>query len=98
MAVLYGGTAIENQDNESLITKLKTQKHSSGPRKGEPLFTPLIALSFMIFVLLYFPCMSTIAVISSESGSWKWGAFAIVYTTAIAWAVSWLVFTVGSLF
>lgn len=98
MAVLYGGSAIENEDTETLMTKLKTQQHASGPRMGEPLFTPLVALSFMIFVLLYFPCMSTIAVIASESGSWKWGVFAIIYTTAIAWVTSWVVFMVGGWF
>jgi ferrous iron transport protein B len=98
MAVLYGGTVSVDQHDQSLMNKLRTQKHYKGSRTGQFVFTPLIALSFMVFVLLYFPCMSTIAVIANESGSWKWGLFAIVYTTAIAWIVSWLVYTIGSLF
>ena len=59
--------------------------------------TPLVAISFLLFVLLYFPCIATIAAIKGETGSWKWAIFAAVYTTAVAWIVSALVFQIGSL-
>ena len=60
--------------------------------------TPLAAISFLLFVLLYFPCIATIAAIKGETGSWKWALFAAVYTTAVAWLVSAAVFQIGSAF
>ena len=65
---------------------------------GTPVFTPLVALSFMLFVLIYFPCVATVSAIVHESGSWKWGLFVIGYTCLLAWAVSFVVFQAGSLF
>lgn len=59
--------------------------------------TPLAAFSFLLFVLLYFPCIATVAAIKGETGSWKWALFAAFYTTAVAWIVSALVFQVGNL-
>lgn len=59
--------------------------------------TPLAAVSYMLFVLIYFPCIATLAAIRQESGSWKWAAFTAVYTTVLAWIVSFAVFRIGSL-
>ena len=50
--------------------------------------TPLTAFCFLLFVLIYFPCIATVAAIKNESGSWKWALFAALYTTALAWIVS----------
>lgn len=60
--------------------------------------TPIAGLSFMFFVLIYFPCIATLAAIKQESGSWKWALFAATYTTTLAWIVSFIVFNVGKLF
>ena len=60
--------------------------------------TPLAAFSFLLFVLLYFPCIATIAAIKGETGSWRWALFAAFYTTAVAWIVSALVFQLARLF
>ena len=60
--------------------------------------TPLVAFGYMLFVLIYFPCIATLVAIRQESGSWKWAAFAAFYTTALAWVVSFLVYRIGSLF
>ena len=60
--------------------------------------TPLVAYCYMLFVLIYFPCIATIAAIRQESGSWKWALFAAGYTTILAWIVSFAVFQIGSLF
>ena len=60
--------------------------------------TPLVAYGYMLFVLIYFPCIATIAAIKQESGSWKWAAFAAVYTTLLAWLVSFIVYQTGKLF
>ena len=61
-------------------------------------FSQLTAYSFLLFVLIYFPCIATIVAIKHESGSWGWAMFAAIYTTALAWVVSALVCQVGSLF
>ncbi|SMD00787.1 ferrous iron transport protein B [Sporomusa malonica] len=60
-------------------------------------FTPLIAYSLMVFVLIYSPCLAALAIIKRESNSWKWPVFATVYTTALAWVMSFLVYQIGSL-
>ena len=59
--------------------------------------TPLAAISYMLFVLIYFPCVATLAAIRQESGKWKWAIFTALYTTALAWLVSFTVYQVGSL-
>ncbi|EFC75215.1 transporter gate domain protein [Segatella buccae D17] len=60
--------------------------------------TPLSAYAFLLFVLLYFPCIATIAAIKGETGSWRWALFAAGYTTVLAWVVSAAVYQIGSLF
>jgi ferrous iron transport protein B len=78
----------------SLVEKIQTQKDSS----GRMLFTPLMAFSFMLFILTYFPCIGVVAAIRRESASWKWAAFVVFYTTGVAWLLSFTVYQVGSLF
>ena len=60
--------------------------------------TPLAAYCYLLFVLLYFPCIATIAAIKNETGSWKWALFAACYTTLLAWLVSAVVYQVGNCF
>ena len=60
--------------------------------------TPMVALGYMLFVLIYFPCVATLAAIKQESGSWRWALFAALYTTALAWGVAFIVKTIGNLF
>ena len=60
--------------------------------------TPLAAYAYLIFILLYFPCIATIAAIKNETGSWRWALFAAIYTTAVAWLVSMAVYQIGRLF
>ena len=61
-------------------------------------FSQLTAFCFLLFVLIYFPCIATVAAIKHESGSWRWAVFAAVYTTVLAWIVSAAVYQVGSIF
>ena len=61
-------------------------------------FSSLTAYAFLLFVLIYFPCIATIVAIKNESASWRWAAFAALYTTVLAWIVSALVYQIGSLF
>ncbi len=60
--------------------------------------TPLVAYCYMLFVLIYFPCIATLAAIRQESRSWKWAVFAAAYTTVLAWIVAFAVHQIGSLF
>ncbi len=64
----------------------------------QKVFTPLTAYGFMAFTLLYTPCLATVAVIRKETGSWRWAAFTIGYSLALAWLVAFMVFRVGRLF
>jgi ferrous iron transporter FeoB len=91
IGVLYSES--ETEGNANLSQKLT----APNPLTGEPDFTPLIAISFMIFVLLYFPCLASIAAIKQESGSWKWAAFSVIYNTGVAWVCAFLVYQIGSL-
>ncbi len=97
LAVLYQVDESVQTHSQSLVEKIQGQTYASGPKAGEPVFTPLVAFSFMIFVLLYFPCIGVIATISRESGHWKWGLFTVVYTTLTAWVVSFIIYQGGSL-
>ena len=54
--------------------------------------TPAAALSYMVFVLLYFPCIATFAAIRQESGGWRWAIFSAVYTVCAAWLVAFVVY------
>lgn len=93
LSVLYVGEA-DDEGSPQLDKMMKEDTYDD----GTPVFTPLVALSFMLFVLIYFPCVATISAIVHESGSWKWGLFVIGYTCLLAWAVSFVVFQAGSLF
>ena len=58
--------------------------------------TPTVALGYMLFALIYFPCIATLAAIKQESGSWKWAFFTAFYTTALAWLVAFVVKLLGT--
>jgi ferrous iron transport protein B len=90
LGVLYTG---EKGENQALAERLMQDTHPD----GSPVFTPLVALSLMLFVLIYFPCIATVTAIARESGSWKWGLLVIVYTCFLAWTVSFIVYQGGSL-
>jgi ferrous iron transport protein B len=98
MAILYQTDNNTDEHSSTLQYKLQNEKYSSGPRKGENVFNPLIAFAFLIFILIYFPCVAVIAVLKKESGKWKWALFVVFYTTGVAWLMSFLVYQIGSLF
>ena len=64
---------------------------------GKPDFTPAVALSLMVFVLLYCPCMATVTAVVRESGHWGWGAFSVVYNTLLAWVVAFGIYRIALL-
>ena len=96
LGVLYADneSVADDSDADNDSTKyslLHTQMTADG-------ITPLAAYCFLLFVLLYFPCIATIAAIKSETGSWKWALFAAGYTTVLAWITSAVVYQIGMLF
>lgn len=95
MAVLYSTTAdeaelleedFESEEGASRISQLIRDN-----------MTPLSAMSMLLFILLYMPCVSTIVAIKNESGKWKWALFTVVYTIGLAWIVSTLFYQIGLL-
>lgn len=97
MGILYHTDMEEEASSEALVNSLQQQKHTTGKLKGEPVFTPLIAFSLMLFILIYFPCVAVIAAIKKEA-NWKWALFTMSYTTAAAYIISFITYQVGSLF
>lgn len=98
MGVLFQADHVPKESSSStLIEKLHSQVYTTGPKAGQQVFTPLVAFAFMVFILIYFPCIGTIATISKVSGSWKWGAFTVVYSTLLAWVMALLIYQLGSL-
>lgn len=90
----------ENGKYELLRNKLQTdiaKQHNLTFEEAGPI-SVLTAYCFLLFVLLYFPCIATIAAIKGETGSWRWAAFTACYTTCLAWLVSMMVFQIGKLF
>jgi ferrous iron transport protein B len=96
MGVLYQADENADENSESLKNKLKNERYTSGEHKGEIIFTPLVSMSFLLFVLIYFPCIAVVAAVKKETGHWKWAAFLVGYTTTLAWIVSFLTFQIGS--
>ena len=84
LGVLY--TNDGNLDDDALPERIAQQSD----------ITPLIAFAYMLFTLLYFPCIATLAAIRQETGSWKWPLFAACYTTVLAWIVAFLVYQIRS--
>lgn len=98
LGVLYQAETENDANQSSLISKIQQQKYKEGPRKGQFVFTPLVAFSFMLFILIYFPCIAVIAAIKRESGSIKWAFFVMFYTTGLAYISSLVVYQLGNLF
>ena len=96
MGVLYAGDDSYGDDDAfsedmSKYTRLRQQMAADG-------VTPLTAYAYLLFVLLYFPCLATIVAIKNETSSWRWAITAALYTTLVAWLVSAVVVQIGNLF
>ena len=83
LGVLYYEGKSADETSTGLISSIKKN------------FTPLTALVFMLFTLLYVPCLATVGVIRRETGSWKWALFSIGYSLVLAYVVCLLVYQVG---
>ncbi len=90
LGVLYVG----DDDAEALSQRLSQPSSTT----GRPPFTHASALAFMVFVLLYFPCVATLTAIYRETGSWKYPLFSMVYNTALAWLLAFVTLKFAGLF
>ncbi len=93
LGIVYAVGDDADETSEPLREALQESKKADGTKA----YTPLVALSLMIFFALACQCMSTLAVVRRESGSYKWPAFLFVYMTGLAWVASLLVYQVGRL-
>ncbi len=96
MGVLYQ-TDHHNDSHQSLVEKIKDLKYTEGTQAGKLVFNPISAFAFLIFVLIYFPCVAVVAAVKKETGGWKWAAFLAGYTTILAYFMAFVVNQVGNL-
>lgn len=92
LGVLYTDNEVNTDE------RLSERLTAINPVTHRPDFTPAVALSFMVFILLYCPCTATITAIVRETHSWKYGAFSVIYNTLVAWIVAFCVFRLALLF
>ncbi len=88
LGVLYTNNEAETD------ARLGQRLTAPDPATGQPDFTSAAAISFLIFILLYCPCIATVVAIAREGGSWKWGAFSVVYNTLIAWLIAYVAYNI----
>ena len=93
ISVLY-----QANDGENSKTKLIENMQNDTYEDGTKVFSPLVALGFLVFTLIYFPCVAVIAAIKNETGAWKWAIFTVVYTTSLAWFLALIIQQIGKIF
>lgn len=94
LGVIYTG---DSDDSDEAAQRLSEKLRNDVDKEGKNTFTPLIAFTFMVFVLIYFPCIASVAAVGREAGGWQWALLLVVYTCALAWLVSFLVYRGGLL-
>lgn len=92
LAVLFTG------DEEAMDHTLSAQLTGINPETGKPFFGTASALAFMVFALLYCPCMATVVAIAKETGKWGYALFSVCYNTSVAWIAAWLTYNIALLF
>lgn len=97
MGVLFHNKTQNASLENNLANDIKTHKHTYGPLRGRNVFSPLVAFTYVIFILIYFPCIAVIASVVKEVG-WRWAVFMMLYTTALAWVVSLIIYQTGQYF
>lgn len=97
MGVLYQADREADEESSALCSALQKQTYSSGTKIGQKVFTPLVAFCFMLFALIYMPCIATVVTIARES-SWKWALGSALYTIVLAWVITFAVYQIGNQF
>ena len=89
-----GVLCVGDDDADALSERLKTPS----PLTGKAPFTTASAIAFLVFVLLYFPCIATLTATIRETGSWKYGVFSLLYNTVLAWILAIVAFNIANIF
>ena len=90
LGVMYSDDVPEAVETDAGTTRLQRALTGS--------VTPAAALAYMVFILLYFPCIATFVAIKNESGRWKWAIITAIYTILLAWVAAFITFRLASLF
>jgi ferrous iron transport protein B len=93
LSIIYNVGKDANEESESLIGAVRNAKKED----GSPVWTPLTAVTLMVFFVLAMQCMSTVAIVRRETNSWRWAIFMVAYMTILAYAASFLTFQGGRL-
>lgn len=94
LSVLYTNSDEDTEESNLLASAMKSEVKAD----GQALYTPATVLSYLVFILLCFPCVATIMAIKHESGSWRWALFSALYTTSVAWIIAFAISKIGGLF
>lgn len=94
LAIVYNAGKDADEKSTDLISALQNERD---PVTGKPLYTPLTAISLMVFFVLACQCMSTLAIVKRETNSWRWPVFMFIYMSALAYGGSFLVYQGGKL-
>jgi ferrous iron transport protein B len=96
MGIVYSVGDVEEGKTGDLSAAMRADTYSTGARAGKPVWTPLVAVSLLVWFVLAMQCMSTFAIVRRETGGWRWPIFMLVYMNALAYVVSLIVYQVGS--
>lgn len=94
LAIIYNVGEDASEASVDLIKALQSEKDLE---TGQARYTPLVAISLMVFFVLACQCMSTVAIVKRETNSWRWPIFMVTYMTALAWFGSFVVYQGGRL-
>ncbi|OHD65000.1 MAG: ferrous iron transport protein B [Spirochaetes bacterium RBG_13_51_14] len=97
LGILYHADRDSSEEDQGLINNIREQRYSSGPHAGQRVFNPLVALGYMLFLLLYVPCVATLITMKRESGTWKWPLLSALFSTSLAWLAAFLIHQGGLL-
>ena len=96
MGIVYSVGQVEEGQTADLASAMRADRYSSGPRAGQPVWTPLVAVSLLAWFVLAMQCMSTFAIVRRETNGWRWPIFMLVYMNALAYVVALAVYQIGS--
>jgi ferrous iron transport protein B len=94
MGIVYSVGRIESDQTTNLSTAMRADRYPN----GKPVWTPLVAVSLLVWFVLAMQCMSTFAIVRRETGGWRWPLFMLAYMNVLAYVVSLVVFQAGSRF
>jgi ferrous iron transport protein B len=94
--IVYATGGDTDAGTDNLQKAMQNARYDHGPRAGQPVWTPLVAVSLLIWFVLAMQCMSTVAIVKRETGGWGWPIFMTLYMNGLAYVVCLIVFQVGT--